>query len=317
MDPSISIIIPLYNKASSLTKVLDALEKQTVDSTFFEVVIVDDGSTDNISEIMHSLSLSSDIKYVYQENQGASVARNHGVSLTEGAILFFLDADITLNKNVLNTHLQIHGVADRLLVATRILPAIQNAGSLGDEFFQQNFDFGTEARSLHWRDIKTQALSVKKNHFFEIGPFDENLRRGQDIEFGYRAVQKGFEIRYCPQAVGIHNHQLDMRARCEMEKRNQRYLVAFFQKYPELIDEMPHLVDKWPIRWSQDSLSSVLRKMVRRSLATRPAISAMHLLWELLGQMSAPEQVMQSLYWKIIGSYQYLGLREGIEKYGL
>lgn len=315
--PRISVVVPSYNKRSILLRNLDALETQSLDSRMYEVIVVDDGSTDDTKQVAADMSYSYRYRYFYRHNEGASAARNFGVSMAEGSLIFFLDADIILSSDALSIHLEAQSDEHCVLVASRILPGIQSSIDPVDLLFQNHFDFGSESGRLHWRDLKTQALSVKRVHFFEIGPFDENLRRGQDIEFGCRAVQRGFEIRYCPQAVGTHNHQLDMRARCETERRNQRHLVAFFQKYPDLVNEMPHLVDKWPIRWSQDSVLLILRKIARRSLASRPALSTMHLLWKLLRRISAPERMLRSLYWKIVGSYQYLGLREGIEEYGL
>lgn len=312
-----SIIIPAYNKADSLEQSLANLARQTMPDDEYEVIVVDDGSTDVTEVMVAAQETPYLIHYLKQRNQGASVARNTGVSLAKGKILFFLDADIWLNEDALAEHLRAHFANNRVLVAGRILPLVPNSIQVEDLYYQRYFDFGPDARTLHWRDVKTQALSMKKEHFFEIGPFDKDLRRGQDVEFGYRAVQKGFEIKYCPHAIGIHNHQLSFKARCETERRDHRYLAAFFQKYPELTNAIPHLVDKWPIYWGQDSPQLILRKTARRISASNFALSKMHIAWTLLVRVSAPEWMLRFLYWKIIGGYQLLGLREGITEYGL
>lgn len=93
MSLQASVIIPCYNSISTIPRTLKSLEKQTVSE--FEVVIVDDGSTDGIVKYIEDYKESSDLVIVFlsQKNQGVSVARNQGMNLAKGKYLFFLDAD--------------------------------------------------------------------------------------------------------------------------------------------------------------------------------------------------------------------------------
>lgn len=87
-----SIIIPTYNRAHFLVKTIESVISQ--DFKDFEVIVVDDGSTDNTNQIVNELIKNdSRIKYIYQKNSERAVARNYGASKANGRFLFFLDSD--------------------------------------------------------------------------------------------------------------------------------------------------------------------------------------------------------------------------------
>lgn len=88
-DPKVSVIIPNYNYSQYLGEAIDSVLVQTVSDT--EIIVVDDGSTDGSKEVLESYG--ERITAVFQQNQGVSAARNHGVSLSKGEFVAFLDAD--------------------------------------------------------------------------------------------------------------------------------------------------------------------------------------------------------------------------------
>ena len=94
--PLISIIIPAFNAISFLPKAIESVLHQTYRN--FEIIIIDDGSTDNTKS---SIQESNFIRYFYQENQGLSSARNSGIQKSKGEYLVFLDADDWLEKDAL------------------------------------------------------------------------------------------------------------------------------------------------------------------------------------------------------------------------
>uniref|UniRef100_UPI002666B07F glycosyltransferase family 2 protein n=1 Tax=Holdemanella biformis TaxID=1735 RepID=UPI002666B07F len=87
--PLVSIIIPLYNKESSIRSTIDSVLNQNFSN--FEIVVVDDGSTDNSSTIVKNIN-DNRIHYYYKDNEGVSVARNYGVQKAFGEWVMFLDA---------------------------------------------------------------------------------------------------------------------------------------------------------------------------------------------------------------------------------
>ena len=85
-----SVVIPTYNRLNMLTRVLDALAEPQIDAPSFEVIVVNDGSTDDTHRVM---SQREDIIFRTQPNGGPGRARNHGVSLAKGKIVLFIGDD--------------------------------------------------------------------------------------------------------------------------------------------------------------------------------------------------------------------------------
>jgi glycosyltransferase involved in cell wall biosynthesis len=100
-----SIIIPTFNRAATIIRTLDSLYQQASDKA--EIIVVDDGSTDNTKEVLASYVQLRGLKYFFQSNQGVSAARNNGAAHASGEYLIFLDSDDTVrvkgNKIVGNT----------------------------------------------------------------------------------------------------------------------------------------------------------------------------------------------------------------------
>ncbi len=91
-SPLISVIIPMYNTSQYISKTVESVLSQTYDN--FEVIIVDDGSTDNGAQIVKLLmQRDSRIKYIFQSNQGVSAARNNAIEHSQGDFIAFLDSD--------------------------------------------------------------------------------------------------------------------------------------------------------------------------------------------------------------------------------
>ena len=93
--PKFSIIIPVYNVEKYIKKCLDSVVNQTVKD--YEVILINDGSTDNSMEIAKKYSF----KIINQKNQGQSAARNHGIKEAKGDYIVFLDSDDTIEKDYL------------------------------------------------------------------------------------------------------------------------------------------------------------------------------------------------------------------------
>ena len=101
IEPVISIIIPLYNKETAIASTVNSVLSQECEVPF-EIIVVDDGSTDNSAKIVKEItSVDTRVRYIHKCNEGASIARNTGISLAKGQWIGCLDADDLMDKNAL------------------------------------------------------------------------------------------------------------------------------------------------------------------------------------------------------------------------
>ena len=95
----ISVVIPVYNCEKFLENCLDSLHAQTMSSDEYQIIFVNDGSTDSSGEICESFTREKNVVYFEKENGGVSSARNKGIELAQGKYILFLDSDDTLSPN--------------------------------------------------------------------------------------------------------------------------------------------------------------------------------------------------------------------------
>src|SRR5579859_5706869 len=106
--PEISVILPVYNTAALLPAVLDCFRHQTLPQSDFEIVAVDDGSTDQTPQILHGARATLPLRIYRQRHAGLAAAKNLGLFASRGAILLFADDDKVASPELLATHLSAH-----------------------------------------------------------------------------------------------------------------------------------------------------------------------------------------------------------------
>jgi glycosyltransferase involved in cell wall biosynthesis len=172
--PLISVIIPTYQHARDLPACLDSVFTQTL--TDYEVIVVNDGSTDNTDEVVKPYL--DRIDYIKQENRGGNAARNRGFQAAQGQFLFFCDADLILKPIAL----------ERLLATLQENPATSYAYCsfrFGWHVFKLwPFD-GDKLRQVNY--IHTSSL-IRRDHF---PGFDESIRRLQDWDLWLTMLTQG------------------------------------------------------------------------------------------------------------------------------
>ena len=312
----VSVIIPSYNKADVLPETLGVLAHQTLPLSAFEVILVDDGSQDGTVEAAEAAYHPLALRVVHQPNRGAGAARNLGASRATGNVLVFLDADIVAAPELLEAHARAHASCDRVLVAGRVQPYARSERMTAYDVFGDSFDLGDHPRELGCGAILTQSLSIKSHHFGTLGGFDESLRRGQDVEFGYRACAAGFDLMYDPHAQAYHNHALAFGDLCEKTRRDHADLICLFRDRPQMLPVLGYLADEWPVDWANDAPGLMLRKVGRRALALGPVRGAMRCGCQVLERAWPEPGLLRFLVWKTLAGYQLAGLREGMARYG-
>lgn len=190
-----SIIIPLYNKVNFIQNCLESVLLQTHQD--FELIIVNDGSTDGSEKVVEKFQ-DSRIRLVSQENQGASAARNKGVSLAKYKWIALLDADdywypyhleeiqntieFLPKANVVCTNYEV------LLEKTFVKKPSFSFETKSESVYVENYFKASLIDPLAW----TSALAFTTSIFDEVGGFDTKLKSGQDIDlmvkFGLQAT---------------------------------------------------------------------------------------------------------------------------------
>ncbi|WP_411122411.1 glycosyltransferase family 2 protein [Streptomyces sp. x-19] len=252
----VSVIIPAYNARATLEACLLSLTHQRPQGNgSFEVLVIDDGSTDGTGPMVDSFASRLDLRYVHEPRtpaSGRARARNIGLALATGSLVVTLDADQVVGPDFLAEHVRAHGTADDLLVVGRRhqlgegtfdLACLARGFSLGalpevvrgDEREPVFAALGGELSDLRtaWHYLWTCNASVRRDRLAAVGGFDEEFHGWglEDAELGYRLVQDGVRMRYSTRAAVYHEHRSPVSASMYREWRAN--LAHFARKHPD------------------------------------------------------------------------------------
>lgn len=223
MLPSISIVIPTYNRVDTLKLVLPSLLNQSLSSEDYEIIICDSKSEDGTDLLISNFS-DKRIRFLPGKYNSRAEARNAGIENARGDIVLFTDADIIAEPDLLSLHLNAHGKYPGSAFVGR---EIQVNNIEEYEKAKSNPDSG---RSLHpasrktlpWLYFLTGNASVPKDILIKTGMFDPSFTGygHEDLELGYRLKRYGLTIYYLHNAVNYHLHPV------EWEERKRRFHLA-------------------------------------------------------------------------------------------
>lgn len=204
-----SIIIPLYNKELSIEKTLSSVLDQTYSN--FEVIIVNDGSTDNSIKVLEKFS-DNRLRIIHQENKGVSSARNNGVKKAVFDWIAFIDGDDLWRKNHLEQLFQmIKSYPSESVFATSF------AYSDNREILSNNSSKNPTYKIVRYFEdaiiepvLWTGIVLVKNSAFIEAGGFNEELNRGEDLDLWAR-IAKRFSIIKSREITAIYRIEAENR----------------------------------------------------------------------------------------------------------
>jgi len=224
-----SIIIPTYNRRDILRRVLITLFNQTYPKDAYEIIVVDDGSTDNTELVAERLSAPCSLRYFKQEKKGPAAARNYGLRKAKGEVIIFIDSDIMVSPRFIEEHLRYHKQYDRIIVRGPVIHT-SNMENPGKERMKLT--------DISMAFFATGNTSVKSAFLAQAGPFDEDFKEygWEDLEMGERLKRLGLRVRTNKRAVGYHYqkrvHLIDLPHICAREKARGRTAVIFYRKHP-------------------------------------------------------------------------------------
>lgn len=200
--PVISVVIPAYNAAVFIGKTLDSVHAQTYSS--YEIVLVDDGSIDETSELVKSWADAhpgTAVRLLRQDNKGIGAARNTGVREARGEYVAFLDADDLWMPR------KLEAVARRLTVAVDLICHDEWLKGIGRKPRRLTHGPYTTYRDLLFKGnpLSPSATVVRRKKLVEVGGFSEDLRfnSAEDYDLWLRLVKSGCRIEYVHEVLGI------------------------------------------------------------------------------------------------------------------
>jgi glycosyltransferase involved in cell wall biosynthesis len=211
--PLISVVICSYNRLQTLGPAIKSAAFQNPDAAFsFEIVIIDDGSTDGTEGVVRQFAGRSPVpvRYIRESGRGIPFARNQGVNEARGEWIAFFDDDQIAENGWLNalilaaqeTGAQIVGGVRRLDFLERDQPRL---GPLTREILGEKYYGSHLCRSNRFTLACTGNVLIRRNLFDQIGQFDTTMRRGMsDIDWMRRAFDAGISSWYSPHAVVRH-----------------------------------------------------------------------------------------------------------------
>lgn len=191
-NPLVSVIVPLYNYAYYIEAALNSVFEQSYRP--IEVIVVDDGSTDNSAAIVRTYQ---DVRYYYQTNQSAAVARNNGIAVANGEFIAFLDADDLWHPDKLSiqvSHMVAHPEVD--ITTTNVLSFLEPETQV-PAWFKSDRELGET------NGIVPSAIVVRRNIFDQVGGFSAAHVPSEDTEWLCRVKDAGISIVTIPEPLTL------------------------------------------------------------------------------------------------------------------
>lgn len=211
----VSIIIPTHNQKGCLRDALLSLNQLEYSSDKYEVIVVDDGSTDGTDQMIREMqrSLTCPLQYIRQKKLGSSSARNRAMEIARGEIYIFTDSDCTFEKDWINKLVR-HFDSPNIGVVggpDKAPPTDSIFSRCVDYLFTSFIGTGGLRRGRGLRIGKYYPkccnMAIPKRVIKEVGGFDERLEPGQEIELDYRTEKAGYQIGYAPDALVWHKRK--------------------------------------------------------------------------------------------------------------
>ena len=237
----ISVVIPTYQRCASLRRTLEALARQTIAPTEYEVIVAIDGSDDGTKEMVAGFDAPYRLASVWQPNRGRAAARNAGIRVARGDLVVFLDDDMEPVPGFLLAHREAHPPGSRRAVvgpapilAEASSPPIVHYRASGMRAHQDQL--AQPGYRLGFRDVYTGNLSLARSVLLEVGGFDETFRLygHEDYELGLRLLKAGVELGYRADATAHQRYDKDFAALARDCIARGRTAVLFARKHPEV-----------------------------------------------------------------------------------
>jgi hypothetical protein len=198
--PAVSVVIPVLNDAAGIRRCVAALRRQSYPEKKFEIIVVDNGSTDDTGHVVSTL----DVRILQETSRRSSyAARNAGLRESSGDVLAFTDADCTPSEEWIEMGVRALEKRHADLVGGHVqfeLPSRPSGAEIWDSVTNMQIEQNVRERGV----AKTANLFVRRTVFDAIGPFSSDLRSGGDVAWTGNATRNGFTLVFAPDARVSH-----------------------------------------------------------------------------------------------------------------
>lgn len=245
----VSVVVPLYNKEHSIALTIESILNQTYEN--FEVILIDDGSTDNSADVVKQYN-DKRIKYYYKCNEGVSVARNYGIAIAASEYIALLDGDDIWRPAFLQEMLEFIGDTPNA-----------SLWGCGYEIQDENCDLKNWpiiTMKEGYRDyvdnyfkvackntlFTSSSVIFRKSIFNKIGRYDENLIKGEDMDLWFRFALNG-RVAYYNKPLAIYRWQAENRVMQRIVDKNKCLIWTLekYKKYEETNYDFKYMLDNW------------------------------------------------------------------------
>jgi len=230
---NLSVIICTHNRAELLAGSIETLDKQEgVNLGDYEIIVVDDGSTDDTENRIKNLDTDVEVRYFYKDWGGRSEARNLGIEKAKGDIIIFVDDDILAPPQFLKSHLKEYESGENIIVRGPIV-------NIDD--YRIIPDFKPKPYHFSGAFFCTCNASTWRDNLIKVGGFDTDFREYgfEDNEIGWRLREAGSKVHFCMEAYIFHYKPHDGKEKSvileEMKKRARelgRSAAVYYRKHP-------------------------------------------------------------------------------------
>lgn len=243
-----SVIIPTYNRRYILGEVLNGYAKQSYQKLIKEIIIIDDGSTDDTVSLVKDFidSLPFKIIYIRQDNKGPAEARNKGINVASGDMILMTGDDIVPHHDMIKEHFHSHRSYDFnkniCVLGKTVWPSNMKITAFMKYIQEMGLQFGysiiPDENDVPFNFFYTSNISVRRDFLLEGKLFDTGFPYAawEDIEIAYRLKKRGLRIIYNKNAIGHHHHKISFASFRKRQERSGYAAFIFYKKHEELRD---------------------------------------------------------------------------------
>ena len=320
-----TIVIPTYERAATLLQTLDRLSKVDYPKGEWEAFVVDDGSAPETLVIITEWIRASGapVRLLQQPHRGPAVARNYGAREAAGTALIFLDNDCLVSPDFIDRHLHVLRTNPGCWVVGRIVhpPELRSTpfGRYRDDRWEAFHRSHPEGQVCETAGMTAASLALPAVDFARLGGFDEgfSIASCEDWDLARRARTAGVRILYDPCNVAVHNDwAVSLDQFCERQRLYSISDVLLWRKYGEQSPRARLVHENTPMRWTGDPPRLILKKILKRLLATGPGRAAVRLACAVAERVGPDTWWNRRAYELAVGIAIFQGVREGLVRYG-